>query len=102
MALASRFLCWRSVTWVRLEPGAYFSIAPFFGAAFAISLRREPLTWQIVVACALMAVGVWLHITERHQHRHTHERDEHSHAHVHDEHHQHTHEFEWAGREPHT
>ena len=32
----------------------------------------------------LMAIGLYLHLTERHEHGH-------DHAHVHDEHHQHTH-----------
>ena len=81
---------------------AYFSIAPFFGAALAIVLNREPLTWQLFVAGVLMAAGVWLHITERHRHLHAHECEEHSHAHVHDEHHRHAHNFDWDGREPHT
>lgn len=70
--------------------GAYFSIAPFFGALLAIALG-EQLTWQLVVAGALMAVGVWLHLTERHEHEHTHEALTHDHWHTHDEHHQHEH-----------
>lgn len=71
--------------------GAYFSVAPFFGAVLAIGLLREPLTLQLVLAGILMAVGVWLHLTERHSHRHVHEALEHSHAHDHDAHHQHVH-----------
>jgi drug/metabolite transporter (DMT)-like permease len=82
--------------------GAYFSIAPFFGAALAIALNGEPVTWQLVVAGALMALGVWLHVSERHSHLHAHEPQEHTHAHRHDEHHRHEHDFEWDGREPHT
>jgi drug/metabolite transporter (DMT)-like permease len=82
--------------------GAYFSVAPFFGAALAIVLNAEPVTWQLVVAGALMAVGVWLHVTERHAHLHFHEHQEHTHSHSHDEHHQHEHDFSWDGQEPHT
>lgn len=82
--------------------GAYFSVAPFFGAILAIVLNRDPVTWQLAVASVLMATGVWLHITERHRHPHQHERQEHTHAHVHDEHHRHEHDFDWDGREPHT
>ena len=70
---------------------AYFSIAPFFGAIVAIPLLREPVSMGLVVAGALMATGVWLHLTERHEHEHTHEALEHEHEHVHDEHHRHTH-----------
>ncbi|TCO77514.1 drug/metabolite transporter (DMT)-like permease [Plasticicumulans lactativorans] len=74
--------------------GAYFSVAPFFGAALALPLLGEALTPPLLVAGALMAVGVWLHLTERHDHLHRHEALEHSHAHVHgdgDAHHDHPH-----------
>ena len=80
--------------------GAYFSLAPFLGALIAIVLLSEPLTAQLVVAGALMAFGLWLHLTERHEHDHTHEAIEHEHSHVHDQHHQHAHEG--PASEPHT
>jgi len=75
--------------------GAYFSIAPFVGALLAIGLLGESLTWQIAVAGLLMAVGVALHLTERHEHEHEHESLAHEHEHVHEAeelHHQHEHE----------
>lgn len=71
--------------------GAYFSIAPFFGAVLALALGAS-LTVPLIVAAALMALGVWLHLTERHEHEHTHEAVVHDHWHVHDEHHQHDHD----------
>lgn len=71
--------------------GAYFSVAPFFGAVLAV-LMGEPITLPLLLAGALMALGTWLHLTERHEHRHAHEATEHNHEHVHDEHHQHAHE----------
>lgn len=71
--------------------GAYFSTAPFIGAAVALLFLQEPLTWQFLAAALLMAIGVWLHVTEHHEHRHTHEPMEHSHEHEHDAHHQHEH-----------
>ena len=70
--------------------GAYFSVAPFFGAVLAIALGAS-LTVPLVIAAALMALGVWLHLTERHEHEHIHEAITHDHWHVHDEHHQHDH-----------
>jgi drug/metabolite transporter (DMT)-like permease len=82
--------------------GAYFSVAPFFGAAVGVAFAHDPVTSQLIVAAALMAVGVWLHISEQHSHLHTHDALRHAHAHVHDEHHRHAHEFDWDGREPHT
>ncbi len=72
--------------------GAYYSVAPFFGALLAIPLLGESLTASLLVAGGLMAVGVWLHLTERHCHEHTHEAIEHEHMHVHDEHHRHAHD----------
>ena len=72
--------------------GAYFSLAPFIGAVIALLLLREPLTWPLLVAGALMAIGLYLHLSERHQHLHVHDVLEHEHAHVHDEHHQHDHD----------
>lgn len=82
--------------------GAYFSVAPFVGAVVSLVLLREPLGTWFVVAAALMGIGVWLHLTERHEHEHTHERMEHTHRHQHDEHHQHPHAPGVDPREPHT
>jgi len=82
--------------------GAYFSVAPFFGAALAVMLEGEPATYRLFAAGLLMSVGVWLHITEHHGHLHAHDPLEHAHAHTHDEHHRHIHDFAWDGREPHT
>lgn len=81
--------------------GAYFSVAPFFGAALALVILGERPGAQFWAAATLMALGVWLHITERHAHEHAHEPMEHEHEHVHDAHHQHAHDFDWGGREPH-
>jgi drug/metabolite transporter (DMT)-like permease len=81
--------------------GAYFSVAPFFGAAVAIVILNEPLTTTLLAAAVLMAWGVWLHVSEHHEHSHVHERLEHSHSHIHDEHHRHAHDFVWEGEEPH-
>jgi len=71
--------------------GAYFSVAPFFGAALAVALG-DPVTWQLLVAGALMAVGTWLHLSEEHGHQHTHHAVTHEHWHTHDDgHHTHAH-----------
>lgn len=82
--------------------GAYFSTAPFIGAIIAIAVFQEPSSVAFWVAAVLMGVGVWLHLTERHEHPHTHEALEHAHRHVHDEHHRHEHAFPWDGVEPHS
>lgn len=72
--------------------GAYYSLAPFIGASLAVVLLGESLTVRLVLAGALMAVGLWLHLTEKHSHEHDHEEMEHEHSHVHDMHHQHAHD----------
>jgi drug/metabolite transporter (DMT)-like permease len=70
---------------------AYFSTAPFIGAVLSLAIFRERPTQLFVVAAGLMILGVWLHLTERHEHEHKHAALDHDHAHVHDGHHQHAH-----------
>jgi len=81
--------------------GAYFSLAPFIGAALAVVLGA-PLTPTLIVAGLFMAAGVWLHLTESHGHRHRHSPLEHEHSHVHDAHHQHQHDSNRHVEEPHS
>lgn len=77
--------------------GAYFSLAPFIGALVAVALG-EPVTAGLIAAGALMALGVWLHLSEHHEHEHTHpplcvggEPIRHTHAHFPDTQHRHKH-----------
>jgi len=81
---------------------AYFATAPFIGAVAGLAVLREPLTPALTAGAALMAVGVWLHVTERHEHAHLHDRLTHEHAHRHDEHHRHDHPAGLPLVEPHT
>jgi drug/metabolite transporter (DMT)-like permease len=77
--------------------GAYFSVAPFAGALLALPLLGEPLTLPLLIGGVLMAVGVALHLTEKHEHPHLHEALTHDHEHTHgggeggDVHHAHSH-----------
>lgn len=82
--------------------GAYFSAAPFIGAAISLLVLHDAVGGMFWLAAVLMGIGIWLHLTERHQHPHTHEETEHGHSHSHDLHHQHEHDFAWDGREPHS
>jgi drug/metabolite transporter (DMT)-like permease len=82
--------------------GAYFSLAPFFGATVAVLVLGERVTLQLLVAAACMAIGAWLHLTEQHEHAHSHASIVHEHRHTHDEHHQHDHAEADLGREPHS
>src|SRR6266487_1241250 len=71
-------------------------------AAASLLVFREQPSARFVAAAALMALGVWLHMSERHEHEHTHKPMEHEHMHVHDEHHQHAHTAEDPPGEPHS
>jgi len=82
--------------------GAYFSTAPFLGAVVAVFTLGEPVSVQLLAAGGLMGIGVWLHLTERHEHQHIHQPMTHTHSHVHDEHHRHRHGPEDPPGEPHT
>ncbi|TZG24413.1 DMT family transporter [Sphingomonas montanisoli] len=82
--------------------GAYFSTAPFIGALLAVAMFGEPVTAPLILAGILMAIGLWLHLTESHGHEHKHESLEHDHRHVHDSHHQHDHAPGIAPGEPHS
>jgi drug/metabolite transporter (DMT)-like permease len=75
--------------------GAYYSVAPFFGATIAL-IMGEPFTVQLAIGGLLMAVGVALHVFERHEHEHTHELPDggtltHTHSHYPDSEHRHSH-----------
>jgi drug/metabolite transporter (DMT)-like permease len=80
---------------------AYFSTAPFVGAALAFAIGQGGFDWAFCAAGVLMLAGVWLHVTECHEHLHVHEPMEHEHLHFHDEHHQHEHSLGDPLGEPH-
>lgn len=71
--------------------GAYYGTAPFIGAIAATIILGTPLTGSMLMAGLLMAIGAWLHLSERHAHKHVHGSLDHAHRHVHDAHHQHQH-----------
>jgi drug/metabolite transporter (DMT)-like permease len=82
--------------------GAYYAAAPFIGALLSILLLREQLSPQLLIAGVLMAIGLWLHLTEQHGHDHEHPELAHTHAHAHDEHHAHDHEAGTEVRDGHS
>ena len=71
--------------------GAYFSVAPFVGAALSICLFGESTTPLFWIAAGLMGFGVWLHTTEVHDHWHWHGEVHHRHPHYPDAEHRHRH-----------
>lgn len=82
--------------------GAYFSAAPFVGAIVSLWLPGESPGMHFWIALSLMAIGIWLHLTEKHGHEHHHEAMLHTHPHTHDLHHRHTHDFPWEDDKEHT
>ena len=61
--------------------GAYFSTAPFLGAVVSVAVLGENVTWALLSAGAFVGLGVWLHVTERHEHEHIHDPMAHAHPH---------------------
>jgi drug/metabolite transporter (DMT)-like permease len=45
---------------------AYYGTAPFAGALAALFILQEPVSPRLGIAAALMAAGVWLHLSEPH------------------------------------
>ncbi len=83
--------------------GSIFAIAPFVGAALAWATGGSSLGPWTVASATLLAAGVVLHVTERHQHPHAHPEGAHEHAHWHDdEHHDHTHDPPYEGEHSHS
>ncbi len=82
--------------------GAYFSTAPFVGAALSLLMFPEQPGVMFWLAGGLMALGVWLHLSENHEHEHVHLPMAHSHEHTHDEHHHHVHGSTDPAGEPHS
>ena len=74
-----------------MRASAYFSTAPFVSAIAAVVALGEALTLRLGVAAVLMAAGVALHVSERHEHEHAHGDVSHAHPHYPDLGHRHRH-----------
>jgi drug/metabolite transporter (DMT)-like permease len=70
---------------------AFFSLAPFVGAAVSVLILGEWIGWVMLPATLLMIAGALLMVSESHAHEHHHARVVHEHYHRHDDGH-HTHE----------
>ncbi len=79
-----------------------FAAGPFIGAVVSwIGGERGVSLWLELGAVAF-AIGVYLHVTERHQHPHRHDPMSHEHLHRHDDgHHDHVHEAVVEGEHTH-
>lgn len=54
--------------------------------------RRIALGMTAIIAGAVMAIGIWLHLSEQHMHPHSHASVDHGHEHDHANDHNHTHD----------
>ena len=84
-----------------LRTGAFFSLAPFVGAALSLPLLGEPVRWTLGPAVLLMAAGAFLMAGEKHDHVHVHGALRHIHEHIHGDLH-HDHEHPRTPEEPHS
>ena len=79
-----------------------FALAPFIGALTAWLAGERPGVLALGPATALFALGIALHVAEKHAHYHVHEALEHEHAHRHDDgHHHHVHDPPVVGTHSH-
>jgi drug/metabolite transporter (DMT)-like permease len=79
-----------------------FALAPFIGAAIGLAMVPTQLEWATAAAGLLFAVGVVLHLSERHGHLHRHEATSHEHPHHHEDgHHTHLHDPPLEGEHSH-
>jgi drug/metabolite transporter (DMT)-like permease len=79
-----------------------FATGPFVGASLAWLLGDRHAGALTAVGAVSFAIGVALHLTERHSHRHAHPALEHEHAHRHDDgHHDHVHDPPVPGEHTH-
>ena len=90
--LSLRFCLLAQRTFGAARTGSVFAFAPFIGAIGALALGDRSGSGLMVMAGALMMLGVLLHLMEAHAHEHTHDPLEHEHSHRHDDgHHDHVH-----------
>ncbi len=82
--------------------GSIFALGPFFGVVVAWLIGERGTSATTFIAGTLVALGVYLHVTEQHRHVHRHEPIEHEHAHRHDDnHHDHVHDPPVIGEHSH-
>jgi drug/metabolite transporter (DMT)-like permease len=81
---------------------AYYAVAPFIGVGISLIVFSETITGSFIAASAVMILGTYLAIAERHAHQHQHKYMEHEHRHNHsDGHHNHTHPSQVEGEHSH-
>jgi drug/metabolite transporter (DMT)-like permease len=81
---------------------AYYAVAPFIGVILSFIILRETINIWFVIALAIMLIGTYFAVTEKHNHIHTHLELTHNHRHTHDDlHHSHIHVDDFKGEHSH-
>jgi len=71
---------------------AYYAAAPFVGVLLSWILLKESISIFFLIALAIMILGAYFAVTEKHEHEHIHLKETHEHRHNHnDVHHNHSH-----------
>ena len=100
--LSLRFYLLAQRAFGAMRTGSVFAAAPFVGAAVAFGLGERAFGPWLIGGAGLIAIGVALHLAERHEHAHEHALLEHEHAHTHDDgHHGHVHDEPVVGTHSH-
>ncbi|MCK5129402.1 MAG: DMT family transporter [Clostridiales bacterium] len=81
---------------------AYYAAAPFIGVLISWVFLKESITLSFIIALAIMLIGTYFLISEKHRHTHIHLEENHEHKHSHDDHHHdHTHPDDVLGEHSH-
>jgi len=81
---------------------AYYATAPFIGVIMSWLLLQEQISASFLIALAIMLIGAYFAVSEKHLHTHVHEEIAHEHKHNHnDGHHNHQHVPEVVGEHSH-
>lgn len=72
----------------------YYAAAPFLGVLISWIVLRDAITASFLTALAIMLVGTYFAISEKHEHPHIHVEETHEHRHRHDDGHHSHHDVE--------
>ena len=72
----------------------YYAAAPFLGVLISWIALRDAITGSFLTALAIMLIGTYFAISEKHEHQHIHVEETHEHRHRHDDGHHSHHDVE--------
>ncbi|HYE69449.1 MAG TPA: DMT family transporter, partial [Anaerovoracaceae bacterium] len=72
----------------------YYAAAPFLGVLISWIVLRDAITGSFLTALAIMLIGTYFAISEKHEHPHIHVEETHEHRHRHDDGHHSHHDVE--------